>query len=192
MTAMPTLTTDRLIVRPLAMDDLEAIHAILDVQLAGAAPAETLEARRRWLQWTVLGYEQLALLHQPPYGERAVTLQSTGQLIGACGFAPCLDMFEQLPSLAPGGQPPERSRATAEVGLYWAISPDFQGHGYATEAAQALVDYAFRHLKLKRIIATTTYDNTPSLSVMRKLSMRLERNPRPEPRWLQVVGVLMK
>ena len=65
-----------------------------------------------------------------------------------------------------------------------------QGQGYATEAARALVDYAFQHLRLKRIIATTTYAKAASMGVMRKLGMHLERNPYPEPPWLQVVGVL--
>ncbi len=53
-----------------------------------------------------------------------------------------------------------------------------------------MVHYAFRHLRLKRIVATTTYDNTASLGVMRKLGMRVEKNPHLEPPWLQVVGVL--
>jgi len=55
---------------------------------------------------------------------------------------------------------------------------------------RAVVDYAFDRLRLKRIIATTAYDNLASIGVMRKLGMRIERNPLPEPRWLQVVGVL--
>lgn len=36
----------------------------------------------------------------------------------------------------------------------------------------------------------TEYDNLASQAVMRKLGMRLERNPLLEPRWLQVVGIL--
>jgi len=41
-----------------------------------------------------------------------------------------------------------------------------------------------------RLIATTTFDNVASIGVMRKLGMRIESNPRPEPAWLQIVGVL--
>ena len=43
---------------------------------------------------------------------------------------------------------------------------------------------------LQRIVATTTYDNTASIGVMRRLGMTIERNPLPEPIFMQVVGVL--
>ena len=43
---------------------------------------------------------------------------------------------------------------------------------------------------MNRIVATTSYDNLASIAVMRKLSMRIERNPLPDPPWLQVVGML--
>ena len=80
--------------------------------------------------------------------------------------------------------------ATPEVGLFWVIDPEQQRRGYATEAAQAMVQHAFTHLRLKRIIATTEYTNIASQGVMRRLGMRVLHNPLPEPPWLQVVGVL--
>jgi RimJ/RimL family protein N-acetyltransferase len=43
---------------------------------------------------------------------------------------------------------------------------------------------------LLRIVATTHDDNDASIRVMRKLGMLIERNPYPDPPWLQVVGVL--
>jgi hypothetical protein len=101
-----------------------------------------------------------------------------------------LDAFEQFPAFAPVPPPSRPWLATPEFGLFYAITPTLQGQGYATEAAQAMVDYAFQHLRLKRVVATTTYDNTASMGVMRKLGMRIERNPFSEPPWLQIVGVL--
>ena len=53
-----------------------------------------------------------------------------------------------------------------------------------------MIDYAFQHLRVKRIVATTTFENTASMGVMRKLLMRIEKNPRAKPPWLQAVGVL--
>ena len=176
------------------MDDLQPIHRILDVELCeaelGTAGVQTLHERAQWLQWTVLSYTQLAQLYQPPYGERAVVHKHTGQLIGACGFVPCLDAFEQFPAFSPVPHPSRSWFSTPESGLFYAITPTLQGQGYATEAAQAMVDYAFQHLRLKRVVATTTYENTASIGVMRKLGMRLERNTSSEPPWLQIVGVL--
>jgi ribosomal-protein-alanine N-acetyltransferase len=192
-TAMPLLETARLRIRSLTLDDLAAIHRILDVELAeaefGSEGALTLAEREAWLRWTVLNYEQLGQLYQPPYGERAISLRATGQLIGAVGFAPAMGPWEQLPGLA-GGSPRPHQRFTPAFGMYWAVAPAFQGQGYATEAARAMIDYAFQHLNLARVIATTNHDNVASQGVMRRLGMRLEKNPFPDPPWFQVVGVL--
>jgi predicted acetyltransferase len=70
------------------------------------------------------------------------------------------------------------------------MSPAYQRQGYTTEAVHAMVSYAFGTLKLKRIVATTTHNNAGSMGVMRKLGMRIERNPYLDPPWLQVVGIL--
>ncbi len=194
MPEMPSLETARLVVRPFVMGDLPDVHRLLDIELniadLGADKRETQAERAQWLQWTVLNYEQLARLEQPPYGDRAVILKSTGQLIGACGFVPCLNAFEQLPGFASDNISGNSSLYSTEFGLFYAISPAHQRRGYASEAAQALIDYAFEHLRLKRIIATTDYDNIASMGVMRKLGMRIEKNPQPAPPWLQVVGIL--
>ncbi len=73
---MPVLETDRLRIRPFTMDDFEDVYRILDQEERPTVAAEGARAARRaWLQWTVLGYEQRAALSQPPYGERAVTLE---------------------------------------------------------------------------------------------------------------------
>lgn len=194
MLEMPVLETERLRIRPFLMEDLTDIHRLLDIELAeanlGADKTGTLADRARWLQWSVLNYSQLAILRQPPYGDRAVLLRSTGELIGACGFVPCLMPFEQLPGFAPPEATAVPVRSSTEFGLFYAISPAHQRRGYAAEAAQAMVDYAFRRLALKRIVATTSFDNPASMGVMRKLGMRIHRNPLLEPPWLQVVGLL--
>ena len=198
---IPTLQTPRLLIREFTHEDLDAAHDLLDVDLAaadtGTGGALTRAARRRWLEWVALGYEQLAFLRQPPYGDRAVALRSTGRLIGACGLVPCLAPFGQLPSLRPSSGPiggvgdpaGAAARFTPEVGLYWAIATAHRRRGYATEAGRALMDYAFGTLRLRRVVATTDHANAASIGVMRKLGMRIDRNPLPEPPWLQVVGV---
>jgi hypothetical protein len=43
---------------------------------------------------------------------------------------------------------------------------------------------------LGRVVATTEFTNVRSQAVMRKLGMRILRNPEPEPPWFQTVGVL--
>jgi RimJ/RimL family protein N-acetyltransferase len=193
---MPPLETARLLIRPFVLTDLDAIHQILDVESGdcGDDAVRLMQAkhqRQQWLAWSVLNYSALANLHQPPYGDRAIVLRASGELIGACGFAPVMLPFAQLPAFRPiGAAPADPARNTHEMGLYWEVSPRHQRRGYATEAATALIQYAFITLNLQRIVANTNYDNAASLGVMRKLGMAIQRNPLPEPPYLQIVGVL--
>ncbi len=189
---MFTLPTPRLTIRPFELTDLDAIHGILDIELAdvnmGSEGAQTLESRRAWLDWTVRNYTELAKLYQPPYGDRAIILRETGELIGAVGFVQSFGPFGQLPYFQKISGP--SIRFTPEFGLYYALSPRHQRRGYATEAVQAMLAYGFTELNLRRIIATTTYDNLASQGVMRKVGMTIEKNPYPDPPWFQVVGIL--
>ena len=198
------LETSRLIIRAFQPDDLHAIHRILDLTFGAGSKItneHALNERRSWLEWSRLSAEWLPKMFQPPYGDRAVVLKRTDEVIGAVGLVPCFDVFEQIPGLSRGGPPgavatrapalsADRAYRVAEMGLFWAIDPDQQRQGYATEAAQALIDFAFQQLRVKRLIATTEYDNAASIGVMRKLGMTIAKNPFSDPPWLQVVGIL--
>jgi RimJ/RimL family protein N-acetyltransferase len=54
-----------------------------------------------------------------------------------------------------------------EVG--WAIIPQAQGRGYATEGSAAAMDWAFDHLNWDAVIHSIAPDNSPSQAVARKL-----------------------
>ena len=194
MNLMPVLETTRLIIRPFVMEDLADVHRLFDVELNAkelrADKMESLKERAEWLQWSVLNYVQLAKLYQPPYGDRAIVTKDSGKLIGSCGYVPCLMPFEQMPNFSYHTAAVKTGGSTTEFGLFYAISPYYQRQGYASEAAQAMVTYSFQNLRLKRVIATTDFDNYGSIGVMRKLGMRVEKNPLAEPPWLQVVGVV--
>lgn len=134
--------------------------------------------------------EELAALYQPPYGDRALILRETDTLIGSVGLVPSLGPFGLLPGFDVPPDAPRARQNVPEVGLYWSLAPAFRGQGYATEAARALIAYAFAALNLRRIVATTEHANAASIAVMRRLGMRVERNPYLEPAWFQTVGVL--
>jgi RimJ/RimL family protein N-acetyltransferase len=67
----------------------------------------------------------------------------------------------------------ERDR-TAEIGFIF--DPRHQGKGFATEAARALVDWAFGTAVMHRVIGRTEARNIASSRVLEKLGLRLEAN----------------
>lgn len=81
-------------------------------------------------------------------------------------------------------------RMIGEVGLYlapakasagnigWSLHPDVQGRGYATEAARALLDFAFGERRLHRVTANGDPRNAASTRVMERLGMRREGSMR--------------
>lgn len=195
---LPVLETARLTIRPFTPKDLDAAHHLF-VNVGWANADESLEEqlalRRDYLEWNALNHLMLARLMQPPFGDRAVVWkekghengrQRDGRLVGAVGVVPAWGPFEQLPAF--GGV--THGLNTPEMGLMWAVHPAYQQQGIATEAAHALIQFLFRELRLKRVVALTGYDNLPSQRVMQKLGMTLERNPQKEPPWFQVIGIL--
>jgi RimJ/RimL family protein N-acetyltransferase len=180
---MRALETTRLLIRAFSPSDAETYSRLLD-EAFGAGAYGSSDEKRVVFEHQVAADAGLALLHQPPYGDRAIVLRETGEVVGSVGFAPCLMPFGLLPSFE------TTDRFTSEIGLFWALFPKHQGRGYATEAAAAMVSYAFDVMRLRRIVATTEHDNKGSLDVMRRLGMRIERNPQSEPAWLQSVGIL--
>lgn len=60
----------------------------------------------------------------------------------------------------------------ADIG--YELDPHYWGRGFATEAAQAILDFGFAELDLHRILANCLAENKASARVLEKLGMRLE------------------
>ncbi len=58
--------------------------------------------------------------------------------------------------------------------LGWIISKEYWGNGYASEAAQAMIDFGIQELNIRRFIAHCDSENNNSYKVMEKLGMSLE------------------
>ncbi|MEH1789083.1 MAG: GNAT family protein [Nostoc sp.] len=65
-----------------------------------------------------------------------------------------------------------KAQSQGEIG--WSLHPNYQGRGYATEAAQVLLNYGFAHHKLHRITSNCSPRNTASFRLMERLGMRRE------------------
>jgi RimJ/RimL family protein N-acetyltransferase len=87
-----------------------------------------------------------------------------------------------------------RGHSRAELG-YW-VGQAHWNHGYCTEAAEAVLSYAFEVLKLNRVYAVHLARNTSSGRVMQKLGMKHEGRQRQHVRkWdvledIELYGVL--
>ena len=93
-------------------------------------------------------------LDERGWGWWALEVAATGQFIGFTG----LDRVD--------AGPPVRG---VEIG--WRLSRPAWGHGYATEAARACLDYGFTNLDLPEIFAVAAAGNVRSHAVMRRLGM---------------------
>jgi RimJ/RimL family protein N-acetyltransferase len=149
------IATPRLLLRPLTEDDLDVvydIHRRPDVMRYLYELPRTREETKaiiaKRIPNTVLakGGDELSM---------AVVLKETGQVIGTAVLKWLSAEHQQ-----------------GEVG--YVLHPDQHGHGYATEAAKALIDIGFRDVKLHRIIGNLDARNTASARVLEKAGMRRE------------------
>jgi RimJ/RimL family protein N-acetyltransferase len=151
--AQPTLTTERLILRPFTPEDAGAVQ-----RLAGDRAVADTTARipHPYLDgmaeaWIATHPQQFQARQECTF---AVVLRDTSELIGGVNLT--LNMTHRR----------------GELG-YW-IGREFWRSGYRTEAAQAVVRYGFSVLWLHRIHACHLVRNPASGRVMQKLGMRCE------------------
>jgi len=79
----------------------------------------------------------------------------------------------------------------AELG--WCLSPEHEGHGYATEAVVELIRVCFEDLGLRRVRADCFADNEASWRLVERVHMRREQHTVRESlhrsgEWLDVLG----
>jgi 3-dehydroquinate dehydratase/shikimate dehydrogenase len=60
---------------------------------------------------------------------------------------------------------------TPAVEIAWRLDYEYWGKGYATEAAEAVLQYAFDTLKLKEVVAFAVHDNEVAIHMMEKIGM---------------------
>jgi ribosomal-protein-alanine N-acetyltransferase len=151
MTAI--ITTDRLCLRPLSLDDLEPLHALW-----------TDPSVRRFLFDDQIISRELAASEISQSIERfetdgcglwGATLRHESRLIGFCGYRP----FHDPPRLQ----------------LLYGFHPSHWSKGLATEAARAMIAFGFERLGFESVISSADAPNTASLRVMEKAGMTFDR-----------------
>jgi len=149
------LETARLTLRPFEESDLEALHEIHSDEVVARwlyNDARTREETRALLAGKVTcpGLER-----EGDWLSAAAVVRETGELVGDISLN-------------------WRSERHRQGELGFLVSPRHQGHGYATEAAQALLTFAFETLGLHRVVGTLEARNIASARVLEKLGMRQE------------------
>jgi RimJ/RimL family protein N-acetyltransferase len=147
--------TERLLLRPFEASDL-APFAALNVH---PRVVETLGTTPTRAESDAMVERYDAELAREGWGFWAVEVVDGAPFIGMVGLhrlAPALPF-------APG----------VEAG--WRLDPDFWGHGYATEAAAAALQYGFSACGLAEIVAFTAAVNRRSHAVMERIGMRRDR-----------------
>jgi RimJ/RimL family protein N-acetyltransferase len=148
-----TIITERLIIRDMQMNDLDSIHRyasdFIHVKYMTWGP-NTMEETMRFL---VEAIEKNTMEKRKNY-DLAIVNNLDQTMMGGIGIYLNDDMDQGM--------------------MGWILHKDYWNQGYVTEAAKALMDYAFHHLNLRRIYATCDAENIASWRVMEKLGMRKE------------------
>ncbi|HEV7509022.1 MAG TPA: GNAT family N-acetyltransferase [Thermoanaerobaculia bacterium] len=152
MIEIPTLETERLLLRPFRqsdIDDYAALNADPEV-LRYLSSGDPWERERAWRHMAfLLGHWQLV-----GAGMWAVEQRESRTFVGMVGFA----------------QP----EGWAGFELAWTLVRRWWGYGYATEGARAALHYAFTVLKRDRVISLIHPENQASILVAERLGEILQ------------------
>jgi RimJ/RimL family protein N-acetyltransferase len=153
---LPVLATERLILRPLAMDDLDELSFLHAEESFWHYPFG-----RGWSQGETESFlERIGELYEnDSLAVAAVVVADTEELAGWAGLAIPTFLPEILPAV--------------EVG--WRLGTQFGGKGFATEAGGSWIRYGFEVLQLNSIVSIDEPANVASGAVMDRLGFRLER-----------------
>jgi [ribosomal protein S5]-alanine N-acetyltransferase len=149
---MTIIQTERLTLRPMVVEDVDAMLLIFTDPLVMASFGIPPFSRQQMEEWV-----QRNLEHQVKYGYGlfSVILKPSGQLIGDCGL-------EQM-----------EAEGNKFVELGYDFHSSYWHRGYATEAATAVRDYSFKELNLTRISSMIRTSNEPSKRVAERVGMSL-------------------
>ena len=152
------IETPRILLRPFGEDDLAAFARIAqqDEVLAFLPESDRMSAAEleEVFSWLIECYRTNTLERIRKF-TLPIVLKETGEVAGWCGLGP-LDYDE------------------AEIEIFFVVAREHWGKGLATEAARALLGYAFDVLGLRRVVAVADPRNRASVAVIEKLGMRFE------------------
>jgi RimJ/RimL family protein N-acetyltransferase len=156
------IETERLVLRLPRLEDAEAWSAATDDAevmrfIGGSAGAASQSIELFLERWAANGF-----------GQYAVERREDRAFLGRLGLLVWDRRDWRRSTLPEAGE-------AGEVELGWALLRAYWGHGYATEAAEAVRDAAWTDLALERLVSLIHPDNARSIQVAERLGATFEQ-----------------
>ena len=152
---MEILETERLLLRPLTLDDSDFILELLNtegwIKYIGDRNIKTNEQARNYLENGPLKRYQTN-----GFGLSLVQLKTSNKSIGMCGLI--------------------KRDYLDHVDIGFAFLPDYTGMGYAYEVAKRTIQYAINELQKENILAITLPENSSSIKLLEKIGFKYDKN----------------
>ncbi|HRU39058.1 MAG TPA: GNAT family N-acetyltransferase [Candidatus Goldiibacteriota bacterium] len=150
---LETIETDRLILRPVMAGDVDAVFRLMsdpDIsRFTTWRQHRNIEDSKQFVNFMLSRYVQ----NKP--SNWAIIEKKSGTFTGTCGFVSSF-----------------MANSRAEIGF--AVTREFRGRGYATEAVKRSIVFGFEKIGLNRIEACCDAENTASSRVLEKAGMKFE------------------
>ena len=154
------LITDRLELRAQTMEEQHYLWEVLMMDEVNkyylTVPRKYRDKLKDWDKQEEYYREDIKHANDPDSFHWSIFIKDTNECIGRISAHEAHSEFEEIndPSIR---------------GVGWYIDPKHQGKGYATEAAQAMIDYLFNEVEINGIVEEVTKTNVPSWKIMEKL-----------------------
>ena len=151
---MKILETKRLILQKVSLEDASIILALLNepsfIRNIGDRGVRTFEDASKYISNRLIAsYKNFG------FGIYLVVLKDTGSAVGICGLV--------------------KRDGLDDVDIGYAFFPQYWAKGYASEAAQAVKEYARNTIGLDRLVAITDPANQGSIRVLEKIGLKFEK-----------------
>lgn len=144
------IITERILMRQFNENDMEELYEIVKKnevgQWLGLGKGMTIDETKDYLDKIISHWTT----HN--FGVWAIINLSNDEIIGHCGFRHIDD--------------------TEDIEIIYLLDPEYWGHGFATEAGKAAIQYALRILKVNNLTARVRNNNSKSKNVIDKLGFR--------------------
>jgi RimJ/RimL family protein N-acetyltransferase len=158
---MSVIETSRLSLREVSVADAEFIFTLMTgqayLQFIGDRGIRTVKDAEEYIRGKfVPSYRKFG------YGSYLVELKPAARPIGVCGFV--------------------RRDSLDHPDIGFAFVREYWGHGFAYEAAGAVLDYGFEQLGMRVVLGITSPENHASIRLLEKLGLRYQKMFRVPPK----------